>query len=155
MGRVIDYLTREWVDGRLARHRRVADNDGVQVLRDELRRVRSRQALDRRFGEDEVKSRDLEMWGGVIEHLLEQEKSEEDIWNGRVHDCMERCELEYAAGADMAVIRKMCRDFIEALTPIIKAQDFSEKIDTRNGCSVAEAKEIVARFGGQWRRIDR
>jgi hypothetical protein len=99
MGKILDFLTRDWVEGRFAR---MHDRHGRLV--DPVEELRER--VEARAGPAGKSDTDEEFRFPVT--LL-----------------MGRCELEYAAGSEPSVIRGLCRQFTEAFVPLMATMDFS------------------------------
>ena len=126
MGKILDFLTPEWVEKQLdERHgARGGHAGGAAALRGHL------------------------MTGLLTSVGATPDEAE---WGHAARQCMNRCELEYAAGSDPKIIRDLCRDFARSFVPVMAAMDFTptEK-HIEGGMTPSDAKDLAERFGGTW-----
>lgn len=103
MGKILDFLSHEWVDEQLAsRHGR----------------ARAASSRAKRDVQEVATKRLLRSLGDT---------AEEATWGCELREGMNRCELEYACDSPPTAIRQVCHELTERFRPMVQRVDFSEQ----------------------------
>ena len=149
MGKVLDYLTPEWLEARLAATK------AMHLPRfEDVDRERARPADESITNGTE---RGAAQGGAASAEISEEaevgrvEDNDADRLGGLVNRCITICECEYALGSNPDVIRDECRAACESAIPYLRVLDFSMKRNrVEDGLSPSAAKRIAERYGGTW-----
>jgi hypothetical protein len=149
VGKVLDYLTPEWLEARLAATK------AMHVPRfEEVGRVRARQADESitnrarrgvpQGGEDSAERSEEAEVDPV-------EDTDEYRLGCLIDRCITICECEYALGSNPDVIRDQCQSACESAIPYLRVLDFSVKqVRVEDGMSPSAAKKAAETYGGTW-----
>ena len=98
MGRISDFLTRDWIESQLSK-----PHSPARTRQFERIRKAASVALLKSTGNTPI----------------------EAAWGTRLRECMEKCELLYANGSPASAIRQLARETVERFVPAIKEMDFT------------------------------
>jgi len=153
MGKMVDYLTQEWVEARrgATKARQAptfleANPDGTGSL-DEPRASLGTHpgaglALTERV-EEESPDRGAEIL-----------KSDAFRLGCLISQCVALCECEYLLGSSPNVIRDLCRSACVASIPYLKVLDYSMKhARYEDGLTPSSARAVAEKYGGTWWKV--
>jgi hypothetical protein len=149
MGMVLDYLTPEWLEARLAATKAMhipkfeeVDRERARPADESITSGAKRRAAQGGDGSaDSSEQAEVDPIGTSDEYRL-----------GRLIDrCITICECEYALGSNPEAIREQCRGACESAIPYLRALDFSVKqVRVEDGMSPSAAKKAAETYGGTW-----
>lgn len=152
MGEVLDYLTPEWLETRLAATKAIhvprfeeVDRERARTANESITDVAKRAGVPRAHG-GENSAESSEKAGVVPIH-----DTDEYRLGCLIHRCITICECEYALGSNPDVIRDQCRRACESAIPYLRVLDFSVKhVRVEDGLSPSAAKKAAETYAGTW-----